>query len=431
MLVERIESRILVGIVMFVGIMILIGWVAINENPRMASFTLQFEARAVERGGGLFAANCATCHGTDGLGILGRAPALNSPHLFGYDFFADIKNRRSVLEAERTTLTNERTDLAIELAEGASDRRRVEIEARLAEINDRLNVGIEADLALVQSDEDALNNSILTAVDLGYDPATFSRLTQANWGGTLDAYLYTTLVHGRGQNAQLWGGNVMAAWSQQAGGPLRSDQLRDLVAYIANWDRGDGWTVEDLLSVRQFAIVPGAGGGDAPTAPPVGTDDEVAVLQQIADAGIIGDPNRGDQLYHRRAASQAGFRLGCAGCHEGAVQGPSTDGTWERTINERLTDPLLAGYTPEQYLVESILAPGVYIVSGYQAGVMPGNYPEQLSLQDVADLLAYLRTTDPNYVPPSTQDQANDGALEQPTQQDNAPEQEPPPAAAP
>lgn len=199
MLVERIESRILVGIVMFVGIMILIGWVAINENPRMASFTLQFEARAVERGGGLYAANCATCHGTDGLGILGRAPALNSPQLFSHDFFADIKNRRAVLNAEQITLTNERTDLAIELAEGASDRRRVEIEARLAEINERLDVGVVADLAQVQTDEDALNTSILTAVDLGYDPATFSRLTQANWGGTLDSYIYTTLVHGRGQ----------------------------------------------------------------------------------------------------------------------------------------------------------------------------------------------------------------------------------------
>ena len=74
MLIERIENRILVGIIAFVGIMVLVGWVAINENARMASFSRQYDARSIERGAELFAGSCSTCHGTDGLGILGRAP---------------------------------------------------------------------------------------------------------------------------------------------------------------------------------------------------------------------------------------------------------------------------------------------------------------------------------------------------------------------
>ncbi|NOG52273.1 MAG: c-type cytochrome [Chloroflexi bacterium] len=114
MLIERIENRILVGTIAFVGIMVLVGWVAINENARMASFTRQYSARSIERGAELFAANCSTCHGTDGRGAQLRAPALNSPHLFGFDYLAqwddeiDTLNREvETLEAEKLTLQDE------------------------------------------------------------------------------------------------------------------------------------------------------------------------------------------------------------------------------------------------------------------------------------------------------------------------------------
>jgi mono/diheme cytochrome c family protein len=68
MLIDKMENRILVGASMFVGILILVGWIAINEPARMSSFERQYEARAIERGGELFAQNCATCHGTDARG---------------------------------------------------------------------------------------------------------------------------------------------------------------------------------------------------------------------------------------------------------------------------------------------------------------------------------------------------------------------------
>jgi len=88
LIIERIEGRILLGITMFASIMILIGWVAINEPARMASFELQHIGRATERGAELYAANCSTCHGTDGRGIAGRAPAINNPQLFGLTIWA-------------------------------------------------------------------------------------------------------------------------------------------------------------------------------------------------------------------------------------------------------------------------------------------------------------------------------------------------------
>jgi mono/diheme cytochrome c family protein len=406
MLVEKMENRILLGVLMFIGIMLMVGWVAINENARMASFTQQYEARSIERGAELFAANCSTCHANDGRGIQGRAPALNNPHLFGFDFAAESRGVLTDLQEQQTALQDERLALQEELdaEEGVTDERRAEIDTRLVEIEELLapEAELAQGIAAAQTEYDAYLTSIQTAIDNGYVDTQPSRLAQANWTGTLDAYIYTTLVHGRGQNAAMWPGNVvMAAWSQRAGGPLRDDQIQDLVNYITNWDKGDDWTLEDLLAVNQFAQVPGGSGGrPEPSAPPVGEIAVEEVLAQWEAQGIVGDPVRGDELYHNREWSQLAERLGCAGCHEGGAQGPATEGTWDRVVNERLTLPEFAGYTPEEYIVESILYPDAYVVPPYP-NVMPNNFPQRTSLQDLADLVEYLRTTSADYVPPA------------------------------
>ncbi len=78
----KIEQRIVLGTAFFFGILLLVGWVFINEDGRMADFTDQYAARSVERGATLFESNCSTCHGNAGQGIPSRAPALNNPRLF-------------------------------------------------------------------------------------------------------------------------------------------------------------------------------------------------------------------------------------------------------------------------------------------------------------------------------------------------------------
>jgi mono/diheme cytochrome c family protein len=389
MLFERIETRILVGIVMFVGIMILVGWVAINENARMASFTRQFQARSIERGAELFAANCSTCHNSDGRGITGRAPGLNSPHFFGHDFFGQLNAQIASLEAERVSL-------ATELPQ-ANETRVAEIRTRLAEIPEAV--------AALQEQVTTLEAALQPAVQNGYPSSEllnlqesagwYDRLLQANWAGTRESYVTTTLVHGRGQNAPVWDGTVMAAWAQEAGGPLRRDQIQDLTNYILNWDRGTDWTIEDALAVNQYARVPGMTGGAG--------DTELAVSRQLEDRsaanviaaweeqGVTGDAARGELIYNSLEPSETGSILGCAGCHEGGTQGPPTAETWNATVNVRLNEPQFAGYTPEEYIVESILHPNAYIVPGW-APVMPANFEDRTSLQDLADIVEYLRT---------------------------------------
>ena len=48
------------------------------------------------------------------------------------------------------------------------------------------------------------------------------------------------------------------------------------------------------------------------------------------------------------------------------------------------------GQSPALYLYNSNIAPNDYIVSGYPENIMPQNYGETISQEDLADLLAYL-----------------------------------------
>lgn len=102
---------------------------------------------------------------------------------------------------------------------------------------------------------------------------------------------------------------------------------------------------------------------------------------------VVGDPINGQVLYNNE--------LACAGCHEtgGGVVAPHTEGTYTRIEETRLNDPLLADYTIEQYLVESIVQPGAYTVPNYQPA-MPTYFGQTLTLQQLADLIAFLESQD-------------------------------------
>jgi mono/diheme cytochrome c family protein len=378
MLVGGIENRITLGLLSFVLTMVFLGWAAINEGGRMQAFQLLEEARSIEQGAMTYAANCTACHGLDGRGNVGRAPGLNNPQFFGHDFFPEISREIAALRTEKTSL---------ELEEGeATDERKAEIRTRVTEIDTRI-----AEL------NDQFVTQTQAAVDNGYgldknglpDATRFSRLNNLGWVGTHTSFIQTTLIHGRPVSVNYWD-QPMAAWSQIAGGPLRMDQIEDLVAYIENFDKGEAWTLEDLFAVRQFArepIDPALRGEQVET---VGTDI-TAALEQIAL--LTGDPARGDQLYHGGTRSGARIRLACSGCHIQAANGtgPMTDGTYTRVSGERLQEAQFASYTAEQYLVESILRPANYITPGY-TNVMPANFGEQLTTQDLADIIAYLQT---------------------------------------
>ena len=90
-----------------------------------------------------------------------------------------------------------------------------------------------------------------------------------------------------------------------------------------------------------------------------------------------GDPVNGESLF----VSQA-----CSGCHRtdaDTLTGPGMSGIAERAASRK--PPLSA----DAYMAESIRDPGVFLVEGFDA-LMPAL--TQLTDQDVADLIAYLKT---------------------------------------
>ncbi|HUN09254.1 MAG TPA: c-type cytochrome [Aggregatilineales bacterium] len=375
MLIPNIENRITLGIVAFVTTMVLLGWAAINEGGRMVALEDTFHARAIEQGASLFAANCTRCHGEDGRGRENFGPALNSPYFFGHDFFPEITDQITRLTTEQVALTAERSRPSV-----AADRA-TEIDARLAEIETRINE-LNAER----------NPQLQAAIDKGYNPQSPIRLNSVGWGGTLHAYVYTTLEHGRPASISYWPNGPMVAWSQTAGGPLRSDQLVDIADYILNWDKGDNWTLEDLFAVRQFPKVP-LDPDLATIGPAVETAGSDVNAALTAIAALTGDAARGDQLYHGQVQSGTGNALPCAACHQAEVNGvgPMTAGTWTRSESLHDGDPALAGYTPEFYLVEAILLPGNYVVPDF-SNAMQAGLGDLMTPQDLADIVAYLQT---------------------------------------
>ena len=293
----RIETKVVLGTAFFFGIILLVGWVALNEDARMAEFTMQYEARSIERGATLFESNCSTCHGRFGQGS-GRAPALNNPSLFNGQ-----------------------------------------------------------------------------------------RLDEMNWAGGLYDYVENAIAAGRPNSGAYWP-ESMPTWGQEYGGPLRGDQVQDVTRLVMNWERA-ALDEENPPEVVQDFIVPGIREeGDLQIMAswqPVGNAITAEELPQ-------GDPVRGEALYTSN-------ELGCSSCHMGGVIAPPTEGSYARAQDRVTTVPELAGYSPEQYLVESILIPNAYLVPNeagkvYHTGgisTMQQNYSDRIDAQDLADLLAFLQ----------------------------------------
>jgi hypothetical protein len=93
----------------------------------------------------------------------------------------------------------------------------------------------------------------------------------------------------------------------------------------------------------------------------------------------------------------------CTGCHDNQSfpneNGPEFAATDDllpilERAELRLTDPAYQGSatTGQEYLVESILYPEAYMLPGDWLETMPDTFHEELTAQDLADLLAWMET---------------------------------------
>jgi cytochrome c len=273
--------QIALGALSVAATVVVMAIVGVGEPRRMADFTTSFQARQIETGALLFENNCRPCHGPQGKGIEGVAPAINAADLFNGN-----------------------------------------------------------------------------------------RLKAIGFAGTVQDYVRATISSGRPVPSE--GTNYpqrMPTWSQDFGGPLRDDQINSLVAYVMNW--------------QDRALQEAAGPTPTPMANAMGTDMTTALPP--------GDAERGKTLTEGA--------LGCVGCHILSATGPAwlpsgdTPGIGDRAAT-RFTQPDYTGHatSAEQYLLESIVTPNAFVVSGFEPNIMPGNYGERLTVQDAADIIAYLQS---------------------------------------
>jgi mono/diheme cytochrome c family protein len=197
-----------------------------------------------------------------------------------------------------------------------------------------------------------------------------SRLKAVGYPGSVEDYIRGTIAAGRPVPSA--GTNYpqrMPTWGAEFGGPLRADQIDSLVAFVMNW--------------QDRALAEAAATPALPPEQTVGTD--------ITQTLPAGNADNGKALAEGTA--------GCAACHILSAVGPawagdsSTPGIGTRA-QTRFTESGYSGEakSAEQYLLESIVHPNAYVVSGFQPNVMPGDFATRLTPQDAADLIAYMLT---------------------------------------
>ena len=125
-----------------------------------------------------------------------------------------------------------------------------------------------------------------------------------------------------------------------------------------------------ILMIMVLLVLTACGGSDSSTGP---------------------DPARGEELYNRSTLGKKSAE-GCVTCHNyDASEGPEEDAPYTAgTATKAATR--VPGLSAEEYIHESIVNPDAYVVEGWQAGDMYAEWTDDLTEQQIADLVAYLLT---------------------------------------
>lgn len=285
--------KILIGIAALLVAFAVILLTTITEDPRMALQAKNWDARSIENGAGLYANNCSSCHGPDGKGLPGVAPALQSHYFF----------------AERIK-------------------------------------------------------------DVGY-------------AGSLESYVLLTVAAGRPSKTNTQWAQVMPTWGNAYGGPLRQDQVQQVTDYVINYrDAALAQTAEEdpWQPFRDVTKPPEAQTiGDFVPAAPVEVSTGPRTPAELWGAGING--------------------MGCVGCHNLALDqtadsrgpvGPNMKNLYERAGS------VVPGEDAQTYVHNSIVNPNAHLAEGYITGLMPQNFGERMSEEEISSLVDWL--LDPNRV---------------------------------
>jgi len=186
-------------------------------------------------------------------------------------------------------------------------------------------------------------------------------------GMSAEAYLHESIVNPSAFVVPAFKDNIMPKSYEQT---FSDDEINALIAYILAQSGGEATATAEPTAAPTQA--------EAPTVEPTTEAATTEPTQEAAPteaAAPVGDAAAGEKLF-----------TACAGCHgETDGAGPARVGMGERAATR------VAGMSAEEYLHQSIVDPGAFVVDGFN-NIMHSTFGENMSEQEISDLIAYLLT---------------------------------------
>jgi len=184
-----------------------------------------------------------------------------------------------------------------------------------------------------------------------------ARLQEVGWLAGLENYVYGTTANGRMMGTRpFYAGNgstaVMPPWHEQYGGSLRTDQIHAVTQFVLNYEA----TAKGRVVLQELQFTP---------------------LKTLAPVDAV--------------EGRAAFLRHCARCHisrdaGGAeIAGPDLSDIQLRAMHRQ------QGLKLAEYIRESVLLPGKYVVEGYESLAEESGCGGSLATSELESIVAYLQ----------------------------------------
>lgn len=147
----------------------------------------------------------------------------------------------------------------------------------------------------------------------------------------------------------------------------------------------DGEIISPDLGAR---LVLARSEGDVEVVPTPVPPKLAELTPDLVFAGVPDDVRQAIEGADVGAAETIALKYGCTGCHALDPNEVKTGPTWHNVGDSAVAR--IAGQSPALYLYESIVNSGGYVVNGYPANIMPANFQDQMTPQEIADMVAFL-----------------------------------------
>ncbi|MEP7290661.1 MAG: c-type cytochrome, partial [Chloroflexota bacterium] len=166
------------------------------------------------------------------------------------------------------------------------------------------------------------------------------------------------------------------------------DHLTDIAPTATPTDKPSATPIPPTATPTSVPPSPTPEPPTATTVPP--TVAPATAAQVAGDPAVTGDPANGQVIFTTQHITDKGS-WSCAMCHsvtpdEARLIGP---GQWNISVRAGTE---VEGLSAFDYIHQSIVNPQAYVVPTYPENLMPGNWADVLTPEELDDVIAYLYT---------------------------------------